>query len=83
MEGQRLASGRQNWLIIDFTYYGHSNLFGMAGSDNVSDNISDNSIEAGSSVRAVERKVRINENVIEEKNQGVQGKTKKIESPKR
>ena len=68
MGGQRLASGRQNWLIIDFTYYGHSNLFGMAGSDNVSDNISDNSIEAGSSVRAVERKARINENVIEEKN---------------
>ena len=50
MEGQRLASGRQNWLIIDFTYYGHSNLFGRAGSDNVSDN----SIEADSSVRAIE-----------------------------
>ena len=43
MEGQRLASGCQNWLIIDFTYYGHSNLFGRAGSDNVSDNISNNS----------------------------------------
>jgi len=67
MEGQRLASGRQNWLIIDFTYYGHSNLFGRAGSDNVSDNISNNSIEAGSSVRVIERKVRANENVIEEK----------------
>jgi hypothetical protein len=40
MEGQRLASGRQNWLIIDFTYYGHSNLFGRDGSDNVGDNIS-------------------------------------------
>ena len=63
MEGQRLASGRQNWLIIDFTYYGHSNLFGRAGSDN----ISNNSIEAGSSVRVIERKVRTNENVIEEK----------------
>ncbi|MGR3174650.1 MAG: hypothetical protein ACUZ8N_08645 [Candidatus Scalindua sp.] len=67
MEGQRLASERQNWLIIDFTYYGHSNLFGRAGSDNVSDNISDNSIEAGSSVRTIERKVRTDENVIEEK----------------
>ena len=67
MEGQRLASGCQNWLIIDFTYYGHSNLFGRAGSDNVSDNISNNSIEAGSSVRVIERKVRTNENVIEEK----------------
>jgi hypothetical protein len=67
MEGQRLASGRQNWLIIDFTYYGHSNLFGRAGSDNVSDNTNNNSIEAGSSVRVIERKVRTNENVIEEK----------------
>jgi hypothetical protein len=63
IEGQRLASGRQNWLIIDFSYYGHSNLFGRAGGDNVSDN----SIEAGSSVSAIERKVRTNENVIEEK----------------
>ena len=67
MEGQRLASGRQNWLIIDFTYYGHSNLFGRAASDNVSGNISNNSIEAGSSVRVIEGKVRTNENVIEEK----------------
>ncbi len=39
MEGQRLASGRQNWLVIDFAYYGHTNLFGRAGSDNDSDNI--------------------------------------------
>jgi hypothetical protein len=38
-------------------------LFGKADSDNVSDN----SIEAGSSVRAIERKVGINENVMEEK----------------
>ncbi len=45
MEGQRFAKGRQNWLIIDFTYYGDSNLFGRAGSDD-SNNISDNSIEA-------------------------------------
>ena len=40
MEGQRFAPGRPNWLIIDFKYYGDSNLFGTAGSDNVSDNIS-------------------------------------------
>jgi hypothetical protein len=80
MEGQRFTPGRPNWLIIDFTYYGHSNLFGRAGSDNVSDNISDNSIEAGSSVSAIERKVRINENVIEEKkkNQGVRDKLRKL-----
>jgi hypothetical protein len=48
MEGQRLASGRRNWLIIDFTYYCDSNLFGRAGSGDDSDSISDNSIEAGS-----------------------------------
>jgi hypothetical protein len=63
MEGQRFAPGRPNWLIIDLS----SNLFGRAGGDNVSDNISDNSIEAGNSVRAIERKVRTNENVIEDK----------------
>ena len=82
MEGQRLASGRQDWLIIDFTYYDHSNLFGRADSDNVSDNISDNSIEAGSSVRAIEREVRTNENVIEEKNQGVRDKLRKLKDLK-
>jgi hypothetical protein len=48
----------------------------MAGSDN----ISDNSIEAGSSVRAIESKVRISNNFIEEKqkNQGVPGKLRKL-----
>jgi len=72
MAGQRFALGRPNWLIIDLS----SNLFGMAGSDN----ISDNSIEAGSSVRAIESKVRISNNFIEEKqkNQGVQGKLRKL-----
>ncbi len=40
MEGQRLAKEHQNWIIIDFTYYGDSNLFGRAGSDNIGDNIS-------------------------------------------
>ena len=40
MEGQRLAKEHQNWIIIDFTYYGDSNLFGRAGSDNTGDNIS-------------------------------------------
>jgi len=43
MEGQRLESEHQNWLIIDFKYYGDSKLFGTAGSDNVSDNTSDQS----------------------------------------
>ena len=49
MEGQRFAKGRQNWLIIDFTYYGDSNLFGSAGSKNASDNISKTSIGSDSS----------------------------------
>ncbi len=53
MGGQRLANGHQNWIIIDFTYYGDSKLFGRAGSDNAGDN----SMEADSSVRAIERKV--------------------------
>ncbi len=48
MAGQRLAKGRQNWLIIDFTYYGDSNLFGSAGSKKASD-ISNNSIGSDSS----------------------------------
>ena len=48
MEGQRLASGHENWLIIDFAYYGDSNLFGRSGSDNRSGNISGKSIETGS-----------------------------------
>ena len=74
MEGQRLESERQNWLIIGFTNYGDSNLFGRAGSDN--------SIEAGSSVRAIEREVRTNENVIEEKNQGVRDKLRKLKDLK-
>ena len=53
MEGQRLAKGRRNWLIIDLTYFGDSNLFGRAGSDD-SDNISKSLIEAGSGEMAVE-----------------------------
>lgn len=56
MEGQRLAKGRRNWLIIDFTYYGDSNLFGRSDNDD-SNNISENSIEAGSSEIAIEREV--------------------------
>ncbi|MDP6924296.1 MAG: hypothetical protein R2568_07285 [Candidatus Scalindua sp.] len=47
MEGQRLAEERRNWLIIDLTYFGDSNLFGRAGSDD-SNNISEDSMETGS-----------------------------------
>ena len=72
MEGQRFKPGRPNWLIIDLS----SNFFDMAGSYN----ISDNSIEAGSSVGAIERKDKTNENVIEEKqkNRGVRDKLIKL-----
>ncbi|MBT3878454.1 MAG: SHOCT domain-containing protein [Candidatus Scalindua sp.] len=71
MEGQRFALGRPNWLIIDLS----SNLFGMADSDNVSDD----SIDAGSSVRSIEREVRNNENAVEKKgkNQSVRDKLRK------
>jgi hypothetical protein len=76
MEGQRFTPGRPNWLIIDLS----NNLFGMADGDN----ISDNSIEAGSSVGAIERKVRTNENVLEEKkkNQSVRDKLRKLKVQK-
>jgi hypothetical protein len=48
----------------------------MADSDNVSENL----IEAGSSVRTIERKVSTNENALEEKkkNQSVRDKLKKL-----
>ena len=58
MEGQRLAKERQNWLTIDFTYFGDSNLFGstdISDSDD-SGNISENVIEAGSSKKGIEEK---------------------------
>ncbi len=76
MEGQRFAPGRPNWLIIDLS----NNLFGMAGSDS----ISDNSIEAGISVRTIERKVSTNEIALEEKkkNQSVRDKLKKLKVQK-
>ncbi len=56
MEGQRLSKERRNWLIIDFTYYGDSNLFGMAGSCDDSKNNSDNSFETGSSKKGFKEK---------------------------
>jgi hypothetical protein len=78
MGGQRLASGRQNWLIIDLS----SNLFGVASTDNadISDNINDNSIQAGSNVRAIEKKVRTDKDFIAEtkKYQGVREKLREL-----
>ncbi len=55
MEGQRLAEGRSNWLIIDFAFYGDSNLFGRADSGGDSNNVSGNSIEEGSAEGVVGR----------------------------
>lgn len=78
MGGQRLATGHQNWLIIDLS----SNLFGVASTDNAdnSDNINDNSIQAGSNVRAIEKKVRTDKDFIEEtkKYQGVREKLREL-----
>ena len=77
MGGQRLASGRQNWLIIDLS----SNLFGVASTDNanISDNINDISIPSDRS-RAIERKIRTDKNFIEEKKnyQDVREKLKEL-----
>jgi len=77
MGGQRLASGRRNWLIIDLS----SNLFGVASTDNanISDNINDISIPSDRS-RAIERKIRTDKNFIEEKKnyQGVREKLKEL-----
>ncbi len=52
IEGQRLSKERKNWIIIDLTYFGDSNLFGSADSDN----IGENAIEAGSSEVVIEEK---------------------------
>ncbi len=77
MGGQRLARGRQNWLIIDLS----SNLFGVASTDNanISDNINDISIPSDRS-RAIERKIRTDKNFIEEKKkyQGVREKLREL-----
>jgi len=63
MEGQRFAPGHQNWLIIDLS----SNLFGVAGSGNISNNANDSSIQVGGRARTIERKVRTSNNFIKEK----------------
>jgi len=77
MGGQRFASGRQNWLIIDLS----SNLFGVASTNNanVSDNINDIPIPSDRS-RAIERKIRTDKSFIEEKQkyQDVRGKLREL-----
>ncbi|MGR3293546.1 MAG: hypothetical protein ACUZ9M_05960 [Candidatus Scalindua sp.] len=76
MEGQRFAPGHRNWLIFDLS----SNLFGVAGSGNISSNVNDNSLKAGSRARNIERKVRASNNFIEEKQkyQEVRNKLKEL-----
>ena len=74
MGGQRLASGRKNWLIVDLG----SSLFGVADSD--SENSGNNSIQTGSNISAIEKKVRTDKNFIEEKKkyQGVREKLREL-----
>ncbi|MGR3302162.1 MAG: SHOCT domain-containing protein [Candidatus Scalindua sp.] len=74
MGGQILASGRQNWLIVDLG----SSLFGVADSDSESSN--NNSIQTGSNVSAIERKIRTNKSFIQEKKkyQGVREKLREL-----
>ncbi len=61
MEGQRFAPGHQNWLIIDLS----SNLYGVAGSGNISNNANPSQLDART--RTIERKARTSNNFIEEK----------------
>ena len=74
MGGQRLASGRQNWLIIDLG----SSLFGMADSD--SESSGSNAIQTGSNISAIEKRIRTDKNFIEEKKkyQDVREKLKEL-----
>ena len=74
MGGQRLASGRKNWLIVDLG----SSLFGVADSD--SEHNINNSIQTGSNIRAIERKIRTDKNFIAEKRkyQGVREKLREL-----
>ena len=76
MEGQRFAPGHQNWLIIDLS----SNLFGVAGSGNISNNANDNPLQVDGRTRTIERKVRTSNNFIEEKQkyQDVRDKLKEL-----
>ncbi len=76
MEGQRFAPGHQNWLIIDLS----SNLFGVAGSGNISNNANDNPLQVDGRARTIERKVRTSNNFIEEKKkyQDVREKLKEL-----
>jgi hypothetical protein len=70
--GQRLAKGRQNWLIIDLS----RNLFGVAS--NV--DFSTDSVSTGADKRASERRVITDRSFVEEKKkyQDVRGKLREL-----
>ncbi len=76
MEGQRFAPGHQNWLIFDLS----SNLYGVAGSGNISNNANDNPFQVDGRSRTIERKARTSNNFIEEKQkyQDVRDKLKEL-----
>jgi len=76
MEGQRFAPGHRNWLIMDLS----SNLYGTAASSSDSDNTIDNDSKSDTRAKAIERKVKTNENFIEEKKkyQDVRDKLKEL-----
>jgi hypothetical protein len=70
--GQRLAQGRQNWLIVDLT----SDLFGVAGSVD----LNTDSISAGSGAMAIKKKVATDKRFAEEKKkyQNFRGKLREL-----
>jgi hypothetical protein len=76
MEGQRFAPGHRNWLIMDLS----SNLYGTAASSSDSDNTIDNDSKSDTRAKAIERKVKTNQNFIEEKKkyQDVRDKLKEL-----
>ncbi len=77
MEGQRFAPGHRNWLIIDLS----SNLYGTAAS-NSGNTDDEKSSQSDVRAKAIERKVRTNENFIEEKKkyQEVRDKLKELKT---
>lgn len=70
--GQRLKSGRENWLIIDLT----SDLYGIAGTAD----IDNGPIRAGTSMKAIRNRVLTDSTFVEEKKkyQEVRGKLKEL-----
>jgi hypothetical protein len=70
--GQRLAKGRQNWLIVDLS----SDLFGVASSAD----FNTGSASAGSGAIAIKKRVATDKRFVEEKKkyQNVRGKLREL-----